>query len=487
MATALNVLISQDSWSQTIDTIMRSNGNNNGDHSGRWGEQLHQQRYSPAKKEATATYPSAPVALMRIAVPPALSKKPPLPSPPRSAGSTSSSGKPSSSSTAARQSRKTSSSSSTSSSAVPTYTKRDILSGRGGLANKHFGNKVFRRLIRHNKELYRKLKSKRKQDLLIKSILLAVDSQGGRFLKEDKKTGQWLEIEEREAWNKTSQALREPDKKTGEEGEGDVEIDSDTEDGRSSERSGSVPPVAIPMVPPPPLLARQYTAESHNPPHADRRIFERDDLMLLDDDDEAQVAPALLEMSTSTATFSRPLWPSQPSQRPSEISVPASGQHHRYHSKRATYHGELDDVPPPPPPFGRESTSLVLGLRSLEWTSLDAAKPTSLLRSDTIGTFVDGPDFGAATHSSPYPSSFPADAAAGASSQQSHHHQHHHTACPPPLPLLRFTSSAFLRGLDEVVVGPPLGGLRREESGASALSIGDDASTSYRGGRSTAV
>ena len=96
----------------------------------------------------------------------------------------------------------------------PPYQDKDILAGRGGLANKHPGNRIFRRLVAHNKSLYQeRLRAKVQPDLIIQSILQALKDNGVRFLKHDKTTGQWNELTSQEAWSKTSQALRELEKR----------------------------------------------------------------------------------------------------------------------------------------------------------------------------------------------------------------------------------------------------------------------------------
>lgn len=89
------------------------------------------------------------------------------------------------------------------------FTEKDVLSGRGGLANTHSGNRVFRRLVELNKEPYRKMPGKIQKSQLVDSILMAVRSQGGRFLKLNPKTKEWYEISHKESFVKTSQALRE--------------------------------------------------------------------------------------------------------------------------------------------------------------------------------------------------------------------------------------------------------------------------------------
>jgi hypothetical protein len=200
--------------------------------------------------------------------------------------------------------------------AVGSYTKIDILSGRGGLANKHFGNRVFRRLVKHNKDLYRRLKSKRKQELLVQSILLAVEAHGARFLRENKASGSWYQIEEKDVRTKVCQALREPDRMsadgyddTSEDGTLGSESSSSSSTSSAGQEAQKRDDVceriaAAPSRLTPPRLFRQYTAE--NPPHADRRIFDRvlpEDALECDDEAEA-IAPTLLGIGTSMFSLS---------------------------------------------------------------------------------------------------------------------------------------------------------------------------------------
>lgn len=86
----------------------------------------------------------------------------------------------------------------------------DVLSGRGGLINKHSGNISFRRLIERNKSIYHTCQKEFKP-LLAKSIVLALyqSSPPGRFLVKDEASGLWYNIGERKAIAKTRQALRE--------------------------------------------------------------------------------------------------------------------------------------------------------------------------------------------------------------------------------------------------------------------------------------
>lgn len=86
-------------------------------------------------------------------------------------------------------------------------TERDVLCGRGGLANNHPGNRIFRRLVDANREQYQSDPNTNHRKLLVKSILLAIRRQSGRFVR--KENGYWVEISARDAFVKTSQALRE--------------------------------------------------------------------------------------------------------------------------------------------------------------------------------------------------------------------------------------------------------------------------------------
>lgn len=108
------------------------------------------------------------------------------------------------------------------------YTGVDILCEKGGRANHHPGNRVFLRLIRCNREAYRKLATKQDRDALIRSILLSIQRNGGRFvqrvvpssstLRSNNKNTQveeeeWDTVSWKRAYQKVRQAVREPDHK----------------------------------------------------------------------------------------------------------------------------------------------------------------------------------------------------------------------------------------------------------------------------------
>ena len=86
----------------------------------------------------------------------------------------------------------------------------DILCGRGGMTNNHFGNKRFRKLVDEHRRDYIDASKIKKPDvarLIVKTI--RSETPAGRFLKKDAKTGKWYEISNRKAAEKASQALRE--------------------------------------------------------------------------------------------------------------------------------------------------------------------------------------------------------------------------------------------------------------------------------------
>mmetsp|Transcript_29047 Transcript_29047/g.79728 ORF Transcript_29047/g.79728 Transcript_29047/m.79728 type:complete len:389 (+) Transcript_29047:272-1438(+) len=94
-------------------------------------------------------------------------------------------------------------------------TDLDVLCGRGGLINKHPGNIVYRRVVDHNKSLYKKV-PKRHRILVSQSIVQTIQTHGGRFLQSNNGNGPspssagWTTVSFRRAVQKTSQALREP-------------------------------------------------------------------------------------------------------------------------------------------------------------------------------------------------------------------------------------------------------------------------------------
>lgn len=87
-------------------------------------------------------------------------------------------------------------------------TNSDVLCGRGVTTNRHPGNESFRALVNCNKELY--VSSTKKNKMMIsRSIVEAVRNKPGRFLEKDAVTKLWMDIGDKKAIEKTSQALRD--------------------------------------------------------------------------------------------------------------------------------------------------------------------------------------------------------------------------------------------------------------------------------------
>mmetsp|Transcript_25896 Transcript_25896/g.49086 ORF Transcript_25896/g.49086 Transcript_25896/m.49086 type:complete len:723 (-) Transcript_25896:77-2245(-) len=96
-------------------------------------------------------------------------------------------------------------------------TDYDILCGRGGLTNHHKGNKRFRDIVALHRPDY--VRAPKIQKPSVARVIVRAIRNGdppGRFLRKDEKSGKWIDIGDKKAAEKTSQALRE---KTNEERE----------------------------------------------------------------------------------------------------------------------------------------------------------------------------------------------------------------------------------------------------------------------------
>mmetsp|Transcript_4718 Transcript_4718/g.13337 ORF Transcript_4718/g.13337 Transcript_4718/m.13337 type:complete len:750 (+) Transcript_4718:518-2767(+) len=87
----------------------------------------------------------------------------------------------------------------------------DVLCGRGGTINTHPGNAKYRQLVEQRKRVYLTARFKREKRLISESIIKEIRNQNppGRFLNRDTKDGDWYDIGDIKAREKTSQALRE--------------------------------------------------------------------------------------------------------------------------------------------------------------------------------------------------------------------------------------------------------------------------------------
>lgn len=87
------------------------------------------------------------------------------------------------------------------------YTRNDVLFGRGGGINVHPGNRRFRDLINANRRAYLKAR-KNDKSTICRAIVRTIREMGGGFLKKNK-DGQWYDVGDNGAREKTSQALRQ--------------------------------------------------------------------------------------------------------------------------------------------------------------------------------------------------------------------------------------------------------------------------------------
>lgn len=87
----------------------------------------------------------------------------------------------------------------------------DVLCGRGGSINNHVGNENYRTFVNRKKRVYLTARFKREKRLIAASIVQEVRNldPSGRFLAKDSRTGDWYDIGDLKARDKTSQALRE--------------------------------------------------------------------------------------------------------------------------------------------------------------------------------------------------------------------------------------------------------------------------------------
>lgn len=91
---------------------------------------------------------------------------------------------------------------------ISTYDVNDVLCGRGGGTNQHYGNIVFRNLVDTNREKYLRSK-KNDKPFISRWIVKAIRDRNGRFLKRDEASGLYYDIGDNEAREKASQALRQ--------------------------------------------------------------------------------------------------------------------------------------------------------------------------------------------------------------------------------------------------------------------------------------
>mmetsp|Transcript_1214 Transcript_1214/g.1717 ORF Transcript_1214/g.1717 Transcript_1214/m.1717 type:complete len:186 (-) Transcript_1214:171-728(-) len=84
----------------------------------------------------------------------------------------------------------------------------DVLCGRGGATNGFVGNKRYRQIVKDHQDEY--LNARKKDKVLIaRRIVSIIRQNGGRFLRRDEASQEWVDVGDKKATEKTSQSLRE--------------------------------------------------------------------------------------------------------------------------------------------------------------------------------------------------------------------------------------------------------------------------------------
>jgi hypothetical protein len=90
-----------------------------------------------------------------------------------------------------------------------TPTDEDILCGRGKACGKHPGNKKFSAAIRANLQKYGEAPKRVDKSNVVVLVVRSLRENGGRFIKQDKRTKQYHELSDGQAHGKTGHAIRD--------------------------------------------------------------------------------------------------------------------------------------------------------------------------------------------------------------------------------------------------------------------------------------
>jgi hypothetical protein len=93
---------------------------------------------------------------------------------------------------------------------ITDVTDNDILCGRGAPNIHHPGNRFFRSLVKARQQDYAALRRPEKC-IVVRQIMDEIEHRGGRFLRQ-LSSGDWIEVHDAIAYEKTCQALRESQK-----------------------------------------------------------------------------------------------------------------------------------------------------------------------------------------------------------------------------------------------------------------------------------
>jgi hypothetical protein len=84
----------------------------------------------------------------------------------------------------------------------------DVICARDRQAHKLVGNRRYQELIYANRDVYQKATVREEKSKITKHVIQTVKDYGGRFVKYDKETGSWIEIDATAEHPKVSHALR---------------------------------------------------------------------------------------------------------------------------------------------------------------------------------------------------------------------------------------------------------------------------------------
>lgn len=84
----------------------------------------------------------------------------------------------------------------------------DVVCGRDRLSHSHRGNKRFRQIIQTYREQYQTANRREEKTRITGEIVSIVESSGGRFLKVEESSGEWVGVDSASIHEKVSHALR---------------------------------------------------------------------------------------------------------------------------------------------------------------------------------------------------------------------------------------------------------------------------------------
>jgi hypothetical protein len=89
-----------------------------------------------------------------------------------------------------------------------TVQPKDVLCGRDRRAHNHPGNKRFRTIVQSYREKYQNAPRREDKNRITNEIIQRVLRDGGRFLRLEEETGEWVLVDSAGAHDKVSHALR---------------------------------------------------------------------------------------------------------------------------------------------------------------------------------------------------------------------------------------------------------------------------------------